>query len=258
MSIDRFVLRLGLLCVGIFAQVAQGHAQCATVNLINAGNLPLVNYMSFNENNTVCRFGGDYAGVRGLVSCISASTPLTASNTPQLENILAKAASKLTMLPSEISRITTDVDFAVIGRMSTTPTVFEFALMNRSKMLDYVQNNYPTYASNAEFVRFNHRGGGDKRTSFVPRDRSIPGTVDVTMSVDASPNFLGLSGYSRYNSASRFMIYRIESHLPNHEYDPFTVCTGPQALLYSDIFHRYGLTGGGLSNPTAVRYIAHN
>ena len=259
MSVNRFLVRFGIIVCSALVPVAGAFAQCVPVNLVTQTGFPITTYQTFPQNNTICQFGG-YNVItqeRGLISCLSASVAINSANQNAFQSILAKATLMQAMSSADISRITNEVDYAVISRESpTTPSVFDFALMNKTSMLQWVVG-YPSYASNLNIVRFSSVSG-NRRTSFTPRNRSVPGTSDVTMNVDRSNDFIGIAGYDKFNAASRFMIYRIESHAPGHEFDPFQVCTGPQATLFTDVFHRYGVSAGGMTTPANQRFIPFN
>ncbi|MBX7144815.1 MAG: hypothetical protein K1X79_10225 [Oligoflexia bacterium] len=251
------LLSAGVACLALLA--GRVEAQCSTINLRTPWNTALTSHQVFPVNNTICRFGGDYAGVLGVVSCLSLSVAITPQNQIGYQSLLATLEAQQPLTSGQISQISSNVDYAFFGKQDTTTAqAVEFAFVNKANLMDWANNGYPpapTYGRGTYYLI--HGGQGVRRVGFSPVVRPSYLTPDITTEFMSASGFLGIVGYDKANPSARMAIYRIGSAAAIHNFDPITVCTGTAATSATDYFHRYAETAAPMTSLSSGRRIIH-
>jgi hypothetical protein len=235
-----------------FVHISNAQAQCSTVNLSQSFS----QYRSFPANNTVCRFGGvRYATANtdrtGILSCLSASVPITTANESSFRTLLATVTDGSPISQGQIFLITNSVRYAFISyrdnNVGALPTTLGY--FSKNELLTYVNSGYSLPPVGQHGIH----GQSTARTNFSPAGFYGSYTENITMSIDLSSWLFSVSGYDQAGIAPEFVIYRTTGS--SNSFAPFEVCENAAALPYTDFIFKYGLTY--LSSPTNLRYRAY-
>lgn len=256
MRLFQRVAKIGLCMLATAILSSSASAQCSTVPLVVNG-IPNTSFQVLTPNNTLCMFGGNLNGVRGIVSCIATATPFTTSSTTSYQGLLAWLEAKMPLTVGQISQITNNVDYAFISYVDNTVAQnVEAIFLNKSELLSYVNNGYPLVGVGRGTYRANI-AGSLKRIAFSPVVRN-PGTVaDVLTEAFISGSYFSFVGYDRAVPSNRFNIYRLTPSSAPTNFGAVTVCTGQTASAYNDFFHQFSETVSPMSTLNGGRRFIH-
>lgn len=259
MKLSRFFLALMVQFLTAFVLgVGSALAQCSTVNLLTPFNTPLTTNQAFAANNTVCHFGGDYNGVRGVISCLAMSVPITIQNQASYENLVSWIEAKMPILPGQNSLISSTVDYGFFMRRDNTAAqALQVDFANKATLLDWANNGYPPAPTFGRGTYTINVSGSLRRVAFSPVVRTGSYTADVTTEFFGSGNYFAVTGYDKSNPALRFSIYRLLPATVPNNFMPLTVCLGNNATAVNDFLHRYAETAAPMTSLAVGRRFIH-
>lgn len=232
-------------------------AQCSTVPLVVNG-VPATTFQIMPANNTLCMFGGNPNNVRGIVSCISASTTIDASNVTLYEQLLFRLVGRQSLLQGQVGQITNFIDYAFLSYVDgTSAQSVEALFLNKEKLLEYYNNGLYSLVGVGRGTYRTNISGSLKRIAFSPVVRTPTTSADVLSEAFINGSYFAFAGYDRFNPSDRFAVYRLTPSSGAYNFGDLTVCTGAGAPPTTDFFHQFSEAVTPMASLSSGRRVIH-